>query len=44
LAKTRLQHVITAVAINLVRVAEWHNDARSADTRISRFAALQAVA
>ena len=44
LAKPRLQHVITAVAINLVRVAEWHNDARSADTRISRFAALQAVA
>ena len=44
LAKTRLQHVITAVAINLVKVAEWHNDARSADTRISRFAALQAVA
>ncbi len=24
LAKTRLQHVLTAAAINLVRVAEWH--------------------
>jgi transposase len=44
LAKTRLQHVITAVAINLLRVAEWHNDNHPASTRISRFAALQAVA
>jgi transposase len=44
LAKTRLQHVITAVALNLIRVAEWHNDTHSAHTRISRFAALQVVA
>jgi len=44
LPKTRLQHVITAVALNLVRVAEWYNDTHSANTRISRFAALQAVA
>jgi transposase len=44
LAKTRLQHVITAVAVNFVRVAEWYNDTHSANTRISRFAALQAVA
>ena len=44
LAKTRLQHVITAVAVNLVRVAEWHNDTPSAHTRISQFAALQLVA
>ena len=43
LAKTRLQHVITAVALNLIRVAEWHNDIHSAHTRISRFAALQVV-
>ena len=43
LAKTRLQHVITAVAVNLIRVAEWHNGTQSANTRISRFAALQAV-
>jgi transposase len=44
LAKTRLQHVITAVAVNLLRVAEWYNDTHSANTRIARFAALQAVA
>lgn len=44
LAKTRLQHVITAAALNLIRVAEWHNGTLSANTRISRFAALQAVA
>jgi hypothetical protein len=44
LAKTRLQHVITAVAVNLVRVAEWHNDIPSADTRISRFAGLRLAA
>ena len=43
LAKTRLQRVITAVAVNLVRVAEWHNDTLSANTRISQFAALQMV-
>jgi transposase len=40
LAKTRLQHVITAAAINLVRVAEWHDGIPTAGTRISRFAAL----
>src|SRR5271167_4728455 len=44
LAKTRLQHVITAVAVNLVRVAEWQNDLPSANTRTSRFAALHMVA
>jgi len=44
LAKTHLQHVITAVAINLLRIADWHNDTHSANTRISRFAALQTVA
>ena len=44
LAKIRLQHVITAVTVNLVRVAEWHNDTLSANTRISQFAALQMVA
>jgi hypothetical protein len=30
LIKTHLQHVITAVALNLVRVAEWYNDTHSA--------------
>jgi transposase len=44
LAKTCLQHVITAAAVNLVRVAEWHNDIPLANTRISRFAALHMVA
>ena len=44
LARTRLQHVITAVAVNLVRVAEWRNDTLSANTRISQFAALQMMA
>jgi hypothetical protein len=44
LAKRRLQHVITAVAVNLVRISEWHNDTLSANTRISQFATLQMVA
>ncbi len=44
LAKTRLQHVLTAVAINLVRVAEWYAGTPVAKTRCSRFAALQAAA
>lgn len=43
LAKTRLQHVLTAVAVNLVRVAEWCAGAPVAKTRVSRFAALQAA-
>jgi transposase len=41
LAKTHLQHVITAAAINLVRVAEWFAGTPVARTRVSRFAALQ---
>ena len=44
LAKTHLQHVVTAVAINLVRVAEWHNGTPTAKTRQSRFADLQLAA
>jgi transposase len=44
LAKTRLQHILTAVAVNLVRVAEWCAGTPVAKTRRSRFAALQAVA
>jgi hypothetical protein len=40
LAKTRLQHVATATAINLVRLADWLNHAPRAPTRCSRFAAL----
>ena len=41
LAKTRLQHVVTAVAVNLIRVAEWLAGTPIAPTRCSRFAALQ---
>ncbi len=44
LAKTRLQHVLAAAAINLVRVAEWYAGTPVAKTRCSRFAALQAAA
>lgn len=40
LAKTHLQHVITAVAVNLVRLGEWWNGIPTAPTRCSRFAAL----
>ncbi|MDJ0596277.1 MAG: transposase [Pleurocapsa sp. MO_226.B13] len=40
LTKTRLQHIITACAINLVRVWEWWTDAYTFGTTPSRFAAL----
>jgi transposase len=40
LAKTHLQHVATATAINLVRLADWLNGAPRATTRRSQFAAL----
>jgi transposase len=41
-AKTHLQHVLTATALNLVRVAAWLEDTRQATTRRSAFAALAA--
>lgn len=41
LAKTRLQHVITAAAINLLRIAAWTSGTPIAQTRCSQFAALQ---
>src|ERR1700676_1137279 len=44
LAKTHLQHVITAVAVNLVRIADWRAASPTAKTRCSRFAALQPAA
>jgi transposase len=44
LAKTRLQHVITAAAVNLVRIADWYGGIPAATTRCSRFAALQMAA
>jgi IS5 family transposase len=40
LAKTHLQHVATATAINLVRLADWLNQVPRATTRCSAFAAL----
>jgi transposase len=40
-AKTHLQHLVTAVAINLIRVGEWWAGTPLAPTRCSRFAALQ---
>ncbi len=39
-AKTHLQHLLIAVAINLVRVVEWLAGTPLAQTRISSFAAL----
>ena len=44
LAKTHLQHILTAVAINLVRVAAWLEDTPRAQTRCSKFAALAPAA
>ena len=41
LAKTHLQHVLTAMAINLLRIAAWLDGAPLAPTRCSYFAALQ---
>ncbi len=38
--KTRLQHILTACAMNLVRVWEWWTDAYTFGTSPSRFAAL----
>jgi transposase len=43
-AKTHLQHLLTAAAINLVRVDAWVTDTPLAKTRISRFLALQPLA
>ena len=43
LAKTHLQHVLTACALNWVRVNEWLLEQPRATTRISRFAQLAPV-
>ncbi|MCL7453533.1 MAG: transposase [Anaerolineae bacterium] len=40
LAKTHLQHILTATAINLVRTADWLQQVPRAQTRRWRFAAL----
>jgi transposase len=39
-AKTHLQHILTAVAINLARFVDWLNQVPLATTRTSAFAAL----
>jgi transposase len=44
MAKTHLQHVFTAVAINLMRLAAWFEETPRARTKPSRFAALVAAA
>lgn len=44
LVKTHLQHLLTAAAINLVRISDWWSGQRPARTRRSRFAALQVSA
>lgn len=43
LAKTHLQHLATAVAMNLTRLANWFAQIPKAQTRQSRFAALAPV-
>jgi transposase len=44
LAKAHLQHVLTAVAIDLVRLGEWWAGTPPTGTRCSRFAALKPAA
>ena len=40
LAKTHIQHIATAAAINLERLIAWFNDVPRETTRTSRFATL----
>jgi hypothetical protein len=40
MAKTHLQHVLTAAAINFIRIGRWLAGDRPAQTRLSPFAAL----
>lgn len=42
-AKTHLQHVLTAIAINIIRFIDWQNHRPRAKTRISSLAALAAA-
>ena len=44
LAKTNLQHLLTAAAMNVVRLLNWLDGLRHAKTRISRFAVLNPAA
>lgn len=43
LAKTRLQHILTSTAMNIVRMVAWLQGVPHAQTRTSRFAALAPV-
>jgi transposase len=43
LAKTHLQHILTAAAINIIRVDAWLTGQKRATTRTSHFAALQPI-
>jgi len=42
-AKTHLQHLITATAMNVARLVNWCNEVPLAQTRCSQFAKLAAV-
>jgi transposase len=44
LPKTHLQHVLTAISLNLVRLVAWHDHPRHRQVRPSRFVALAAAA
>lgn len=44
LARTHLGHVLTAAAVNLLRIDAWWNDTPLARTRTSRLAALNLAA
>jgi transposase len=44
LAKAQLQHILTAAAMNLMRTADWLEQAARAQTRHSRFASLAPAA
>ncbi len=44
MAKTHLQHMITAVALNVVRLGAWWLGMPQANTRCSPLAALQGAA
>lgn len=43
LAKTHLQHLLTAAAMNVVRLSDWLDGIPHAKTRTSRFAALKSA-
>ncbi len=43
LARTHLQHVLTATVLNLIRAVAWLTETPRAKTRPSRFAALLAT-